>query len=256
MKYLFFIFFSLGISGQALTDCSSSGIWAYPSTSQLNQNSIIIIEGYARSQRIIDSLNIGYSIYLETEGQKIELEIIETCKGMFSITQSILKPKSKLIPGKTYNLKISNLDEWEKKSLTKWNSEKKEYEPISWKVNDKIDNENPKWITKPKLVDKTTIWYGCGPAVYAVFDLKINDSSGTLIKTELYDFKTKESNTYYLTLGEERQLNIGHGMCSGAFDFKDKSQYKIRFSLTDVSGNSDKEWTDWITFDSPYQGYK
>ena len=193
---------------------------------------------------------------MESEGQRIELEVIETCKGMFSTTQALLRPKSKLMVGKTYNLKISNLDEWEKRSLTKWNSEKKEYEPISWKVNNKTDNENPKWITKPKLVDKTTIWYGCGPAVYVVFDLKINDSSNSLIKTELYNTNTNETNTYYLTLGENGQLNVGHGMCSGAFDFKEKEQYKIRFSLTDTSGNSDKEWTNWMNFDSPYEGYE
>ena len=142
---------------------------------------------------------------MESEGQRIELEVIETCKGMFSTTQALLRPKSKLMVGKTYNLKISNLDEWEKRSLTKWNSEKKEYEPISWKVNNKTDNENPKWITKPKLVDKTTIWYGCGPAVYVVFDLKINDSSNSLIKTELYNTNTNETNTYYLTHGENGQ---------------------------------------------------
>ena len=45
-------------------------------------------------------------------------------------------------------------------------------------------------------------------------------------------------------------------MCSGAFDFKEKEQYKIRFSLTDTSGNSDKEWTNWMNFDSPYEGYE
>jgi hypothetical protein len=241
---------------QVLADCTSNGIWAYPSTSELNQNSIIVVEGYARSQRIIDSLNIGYHIYLETEGEKIDLEVIETCKGMFFITQALLKPKSKLMLGKTYELKISNLDEREKRRLIKWNSAKNEYEPISWKVIDKIENENPICITQPKLVDKTIVWYGCGPDVYAVFDLGISDSSNALIRTELYDIKTKEANTYYLTLEEDGLLRVGHGMCSGAFDFNEKGQYKIRFSITDVSGDFNKKWTDWITFDSPYQDYK
>jgi hypothetical protein len=256
MRYLLFIIFSLSISSEVLADCSSSGIWAYPSTNELNQNSIIVVEGYAISQRVIDSLNVGYHIYLESGKQKIELEVIETCKGMFSVTQALLRPKSVPTKGNTYNLKISNLDDWEERSLTKWNSEKKEYEPIAWKVSSKVDNENPKWITEPKLVDKTTIWYGCGPAVYAVFDLKISDSSHSLIKTELYNINTKESNTYYLTLNDDGKLNVGHGMCSGAFDFQERQQYKIRFSLTDVSGNSNNKLTDWINFDSPYEGYK
>lgn len=256
MRYLLYIIFCVTISSKVFADCSSSGIWAYPSTSELNQNSIIVIEGYARSQRVIDSLNLGYHIYLESGKQKIELEVIETCKGMFSITQALLRPKSKLIEGNTYNLKISNLGEWENRRLTKWNSEKKEYESISWKVSSKIDYENPKWITEPKLVDKTTTWYGCGPAVYAVFDFRISDSSYSLIKTEVYNIKTKEINAYYLTLNDDGKLDVGHGMCSGAFDFQEKQQYKIRFSLTDISGNSNNKWTNWLNFDSPFEGYK
>ncbi|GAA5024054.1 hypothetical protein GCM10011506_07350 [Marivirga lumbricoides] len=256
MRYLFLVIFNLCILGEVLADCSSGGIWVYSTTTELNQNSIIVVEGYARSQRIIDSLNISYFIYLESGEQRIELDVLERCKGMFSITQALVRPKSKLTKGKTYTLKISNLDEWENRIWTKWNSEKEEYEPISWKVNDKLDEENPKWIKEPKLVDKTIIWYGCGPAIYVIFDLKINGLSNSLIKTELYNTNTKEENTYYLIMGEDGKLEVGHGMCSGAFDFEENSQYKIRFSLMGSSGNSDEKWTNWITFDSPYEGYK
>lgn len=256
MKYLFFIFFSLCISTNVLAECSSNGIWAYPSTTEINQNTILIVEGYARSQRVIDSLNIGYQIYLESGEEQIALEVIETCQGMFSITQALLRPISKLTPGKTYKLKISNLDKWDERDLSKWNSEKKRYEAISWKVSSKIDNDNPKWITEPKLVANGTEWYGCGPAVYAIFDLKIKDASSSLVKVELYNYDTKEINTYYLTLNDDGKLEVGHGMCSGAFTFRNKQQYKIRFSLTDISGNSDEKWTDWGNLDSPYEDYK
>ena len=255
MRYLLFIIFSISMSIEVAASCSLSGIWAYPSTTELNQNSIIVVEGYSRSQSVIDSLNMGYYIYLESGKQKIELEVIETCKGMFLITQALLRPKSNLTAGKTYNLIISNLGKKDYiRDLTKWNAEKKEYEPISWKVSSKIDNEKPEWLSEPKLVDQTMTWYGCGPAVYAVFDLKFNDASSSLIKTELYNTQTKETNTYYLTLSDAGKLKVGHGMCSGAFKFEAKQHYKIRFSLIDISGNLNNKMTEWINFDSPYKG--
>jgi len=256
MKYLITIILSLILYGQALAKCSSSGIWAYPSKSEINQNSMIILDGYARSQRIIDSLNIGHPIYLEANGHLVKLQVLEINKGMFSLTQAILQPEEILIGGKSYKLKIENLTEWEQKLLSRWNSETGKYEPISWTVKSGIDNEIPKWQSRPKLVDKTTVWYGCGPAIYAVFDSKIEDDSQTLIKTQLVDISTNETYTYYLTLNKYGKLNVGHGMCSGAFDFKPNNKYKIRFSLTDLSGNSNAEWTEWIKFDSPFEGYK
>lgn len=256
MKYVLSLILGLGIFGQVFADCSSSGLWAYPSTSKINQNSIIVIEGYARSQKIIDSLNIGYPIYLEANGHRVKLKVLEINKGMFQLTQALLKPTAKLITGKTYTLIIDGQNKNIIGGLSKWNSEKKEYEPISWVVNNVVDTEKPKWITKPKLVDKTTQWYGCGPAIHAVFQLKIKDKSKTLIKTELVNIKTKESTTYYLNIAKDGKLHVGHGMCSGAFYFKAKNNYKVRFSLTDLSGNTDMQWTEWTQFASPLKAWK
>src|SRR5690554_436969 len=251
MKYLITIILSLILSNQVYARCSSSGIWTYPSDGEISQNSIFIIEGFSRSQGIIDSLNIRYPMYLQADGHTVRLEVVQTHKGMFLLTQAILKPKSKLLPGKTYILKIRNYPTWEGQSIKQWNSENGRNEAVTWKVSEILDVDSPEWIMKPKLVDKKTALYGCGPEAYSVFDLKIKDNSRSLIKTELYNIETNQSTTYYLTLEENGKLNVGHGMCSGAFRFNKENNYKIRFSLIDLSGNSDNKWTDWLAIENP-----
>lgn len=255
MSKVFTFLLSFFLTAQAFAECAMSGLWAYPTTREIHQNSIIVLEGYSYSERIIDSLNIGYPVYLEADGHKVNLMVTEVRKGMFEITQAILKPEQHLIAGKKYYLKIENLNEWEVNDLTTWNDETKQSEPIYWNVTSITDTEIPTWKENPRLVDRTTLWYGCGPAINAVFDLEIQDASKVLIKTELVNLNTNERNTYYLTLPEDGKLEVGHDMCSGAFNYEDKHKYKVRFSLTDLSGNTNIEWTTWINFDSPYEEF-
>lgn len=256
--------------------CSSSGLEITPENCEIQENSIFVIEGYATSQQIIRDLNTTYPIYLETERHKVALKVIELQEGMFRVTQAILEPTDKLEAGKTYTLKIDGLDD-KQHLLENWNRKTEEYEPIAWTVQPTTDTEAPQWKSAPKLVDKTMVSYGCGPAIYAIFDVNIVDDSETLIKTEMVDItpdfisymvdgfevieeippaRTSGGGTYYLSPDKDGQLNVGHGMCSGAFDFEENRQYKIRFSLMDMAGNTDEKWTEWIDFDSPYEGYR
>lgn len=252
MRILFTMFISIFITGQLYADCAASGLWTFPASGTIKQNSWIVIEGYSSSQKIITSLNDKYPIYLKSDGHKVRLNVKSTYKGMFELTQAILVPDEKLISGRTYQLKIDNLSEYETSLLTKWNTELGKREPIVWKVEGEADLSTPKLLNIPKLVDKRTIGYGCGPAIYADFKIQIEDDSEVLIKTELVDLKSGETNTYYLKIYESDTLSVGHGMCSGAFDFKENTKYKIRFSLMDICGNESKHWTSWIEFEGPF----
>lgn len=253
MRILITILLSLLITGKVLAECSSGGIKVFPSTKEIKQSSRIILEGYASSQKVIELLNKDYPVYLESGNHQIKLKVLSINKGMYSLTQAILEPREKLLPGKTYFLKVDKLDDYQQGFLKKWDSEKKSYEPVSWIVGDKIDTSAPKLLATPRLVDKKTLPYGCGPAVYANFKLEAEDESDILVKTELVNITTGQKNIYYLNLHISGTLNVGHGMCSGAFSFRPQNFYKIRFNLTDNCGNSDNLWTDWIEFESPYE---
>ncbi len=41
----------------------------------------------------------------------------------------------------------------------------------------------------------------------------------------------------YLELDDKENLNVGHGMCSGAFIYEPTHKYKVRFSIMDMCGS-------------------
>ncbi len=251
MKLILTIILSLFLANHSYSMCSWSGVFVYPTTSSIKSNSWIILEGYASSQPMIDSLNKGYTVYLESGSTKIPLRVEHVYKGSFRLTQAILIPTKKLIIGKTYYLKIDNLNNTEKETLTKWNSDTRSHEPISWLITDEMDTYSPELLELPKLIDKEYIRYGCGPAIHTIFKILVKDKSDILVKTQLVDLTNGQETTYFLTLDDSGLLNVGHGMCSGAFNYRDKGKCKIRFCLFDSSGNSYNIWTNWINFDSP-----
>ncbi len=241
------------ITSNLFAACETNGIWVFPRNGEIKQNSWFMIEGYAESQEIISNLNSKYTIYLESGKHKVKLIIVSKHIGMFDVTQVILKPEELLKKGETYFLKINNLNEEQQQNFGKWVQGK--IEAFSWKVKKGTDKQKPAWEQEPNFIKSEIEWFGCGPGMYAVFECAISDKSETLVKTELTDLNTKETNSYYL-ITEGNILKVGHGMCSGAFTFKENHKYKVQFSLLDASGNELTEYTKVIEFDSPYKVFK
>jgi hypothetical protein len=62
--------------------------------------------------------------------------------------------------------------------------------------------------------------------------------------------KTNQTTTYYLTPDKEF-FSIGHGMCSGAFRFREGQEFKATFDLVDASRNINI-WSDAkVKFEKP-----
>ncbi len=220
--------------------CASSRLYFWPAKQTISQNSIFVIDGYASSQKIINELGKTYTVYLKSDNQKIKLNVQEILVGQFRLTQAILKPETTLSVGKEYELVIENLGDLEN-LVTKYNSETKQYEKVKWTVNDVIDTASPTWTSNPKFKNSRFDMYGCGPAIFAYFTYSASDHSEYLVKTTVKNKSTGLETTYYLK-PEEKVIEIGHGMCSGAFIFDGGTKFEIEFSLFDASGNL----TKWI----------
>lgn len=236
-------------------ECTMSGMTYFPEQSTISQNSLFIIQGYAFSQKIIKSFSENRRAYLESEnGEKIDLILEEVLIGQMSLTQAIFKPSEKLELNKKYFLKFSNLTEKETyDELTRYNSAKKEYEPVAWEVTDaKADQLNSEFNIK---FENTEVeYYGCGPAAYAIFDLENSSGMEIWYKTEVYDIENKTS-TVFIIKEWKGKLSVGHGMCSGGFTFNGDGNYKVRFTPMNIDGNKMKT-TEWFTFESPYKNSK
>ena len=242
-------------------DCAGEGLSFFPSGQTINKNSIFIIDGYARSQRIILELNKKHKIYLKCGNKKIKLIVSEIFVGQFNLTQALLKPESELESRLDYTICIDDLPEYE--CLKRYNIINQKYEPVTYKVVDILDNSNPTLSEDPEEIEKTLIHYSCGPSKYVVFNNPAKDSSEIIIKTTVRNVKTGKKTIYFIEPYDGKIL-VGHGMCSGAFVFEDEkikvgqgmsfepsNNFEVEFSFMDASGNLTSMNSDPIKFTRP-----
>ena len=247
------LFFTFGIKS-AFADCSGSGMNFFPSTQEISLNSMFIIQGYAFSQKTINSFK-NRTIYLESEnGELIVLELQELLKGQMQLTQAFFRPVSELKPNTTYTLKYSDQTENEGREMTRYNREKKEREKVYWKTTNKksIDNLNSNLTLEFEKTE--VVHYGCGPEANAIFKIKNKPKSEVWYKTEVIELETNKKSVYYIKEWNGT-LNVGHDMCSGAFTFNRKGKYKVRFTPMNIDGKTLKT-TNWKVFESPFMNDK
>lgn len=240
--------FGILINLLAYSKCGNSGIDVFPTKSEINKNSIFLIEGFATSQKIITSLNKEYKIYLQSGNLKINLKVTETLVGDFQLTQAILKPELPLEIGKEYILKIDNLPKYE--TINRFYNYNITSKPITYKVTSNVDIEKPMFTKRPSELKKSYISYGCGPEVNVYFSLLTNDSSQLLVKTKFKNLVTNKVTTFYLLL-KDNKLAVGYGMCSGAFKYDKNLAYEVEFDLMNSSGNMTKWDREGIKFTKP-----
>lgn len=249
MKQILTILIGVFWTVSVYADCAATGLWVFPSGQTIKQNSIFVLDGYAESQHVILGLNKKHNIYLKCGNKKIKLLVTEICVGQFYLTQAVLKPETELEAGFEYTMYIDSLPEYE--SFNKYNRTAQKYEPVTFKVVAEKDNEKPQLSAKPKELKKTLVHYGCGPSIHVVFSNRAKDNSDIIVKTTVKDLKTGKETTYYIEPDSDK-IKVGHGMCSGAFDFEENSNnYEVEFSFMDASGNL-TTWTgERIKFTKP-----
>lgn len=230
---------------QGIAKCANSGLSIYPKPGEIYTHQYIILEGYGVSQSIIELLDQHYTVYLKSSKHKIDLQVKEINKGSFRLTQALLLPTSKLHIGETYQFHIEKHtydSSIEKKFL---NELFQSVQGRSWTVKAGTDQTAPVLKKEIQFVQHQFQMLGCGPLEYYSFDITAKDQSDIWIKIEVED-QLNQTTTYALPLPKDHLLRIGHGMCSGAFGFQKEQDYKVRFQLFDILGNSTQDWSKWF----------
>jgi hypothetical protein len=250
MKLLLLVLIGFLCTATGYADCTFTGFQVFPNGPTIRQNSIFVLEGYGDSQRVISGLNQTYSIYLKSGQKKIKLLVTEICVGQYQLTQAVLKPETALEAGRGYTLYIDDLPKNENVNPRQETAHR--YDLATYMVIPETDLKKPELYGKPKELKKTLVHYGCGPSVHVVFSNPAKDKSDILVKTTVKSLKTGKQTTYYIK-PEGNKIKVGHGMCSGAFDFDESQAYEVEFSFMDAAGNL-TAWTDEpIKFTKPTQ---
>ena len=238
----------------AFANCAMSAMYFFPETKEISLNSKFIIQGYAYSQKTINSFK-NRKVYLESEsGELIELNLEELFTGQMQLTQAIFCPISELKPNTTYFLKYAEQTENEEREMKQYNREKKTREKVYWKTTDKKELETLNSNLNIEFENTEVIHYGCGPSANAIFNVKNKPETEIWYKTEVVDLSTNNSKVFYIKEWNGK-LNVGHGMCAGAFTYNNKGKYKVQFTAMNTDGKL-LETTRWKTFESPFMNDK
>lgn len=250
MKFILSCLF-IAISFFGHGKCAYSSLTVWPGTEHIRQNSWFVLQGYGGFQEILDSVNLKYPVYLVAEDHEVKLTEINKYVSAFKLTQLVMRPEEDLHAGKTYKLVIDYLDKYDKDRLTRYDEIKDKYVPLTWYVLAGKDTTKPILKVPPTLKNKVVQWFGCGPAVNAIFTLQAQDGSDVVAFVEVQEIGKNIVNAFLVDFNNN-EITVGQNMCSGAFVYERHKKYKVRFKLFDLCGNQSDEPTAWIDITSPY----
>jgi hypothetical protein len=243
MKAIYTITIVFFLSCNLFAICDYDGISLWPKKKEISFNSLFIIQGYGDSQDLIKELGKKKKVYLRCGNDKIYLDVLKLNIGQMSLTQAILKPRTKLIAGNSYSMYIEGINQNDYDNFIRNNT--------TWEVNNSVDTISPQWKSQPGYLNSNITPFGCGPAVGVRFSGEIVDRSDVWVYAKVKDLRENTTAEYYI-IPDSLGLTIGHGMCSGAFYFLEKNYYEASFSLMDINGNFNTVETTPIKFIGPF----
>ncbi|MFD2568724.1 hypothetical protein [Pseudotenacibaculum haliotis] len=252
-KIALILFLGLSIPSFA-SDCGISGMNFYPLHKEISLNSSFIIQGYNLSQKTVNGFKNRNVYLISSQGDSVRLSLLQILNSEMSLTQALFKPERELKPNSTYFLRYQNQTKSETREMRIWRPKKKKHEMIYWKTSNTkrlspLDSNLEISFLKTKVIE-----YGCGPEANAIFSVQNKSQSEIWFKTEVLDTKTGKIKVFY-TFDRKGKLNVGHGMCAGAFSFNSKTKYKVRFTPLNTDGK-ELPTTNWYVFNSPYDNAK
>ncbi|MBK9193014.1 MAG: hypothetical protein IPM77_16785 [Crocinitomicaceae bacterium] len=233
----------------AYADCAGSGVYFWPADYSLTPNSFIVVTGYAASEDLVLGLGTKYEVYLENKTEKIKLVPLHTEVGTFRLSQIALKPERELTFGSSYTYVVYG--EEENTFLDEvYNYSSGKREPVVFHVSKKSETAAPAWIKKPEFFKSEYVSFGCGPGKWLKYTIQIQEENDFLFQVNLTHIKTSKTVTFSVS-AEKGMLMLGHGMCSGAFEFVDGDDYEFTADLIDECGNITKWKEVPIKFTAP-----
>ena len=205
--------------------CATSAWDVFPASgSKVPKNSRFIVEGYGSAQPAVLSLATRKPRLIPANGAEVPLKVVEINVGEMSITQAVLEPTAPLIEGTRYRLKIETDTKREENMLAFWTVGPADVEP-------------PRWTRTPEAQPGKITRFGCGPAIEAQVNVAIEDASALLMRAKVTR-PDGSSRQYLLPVPQNGRLEIGHGMCSGAFKIGGEKEWSLELTAVDVAGNA------------------
>ncbi|MCX6319883.1 MAG: hypothetical protein NTW29_21570 [Bacteroidetes bacterium] len=238
------------LSASCFAKCGSNGIGVVGDNRMIYDRSVIILEFYMNSQQVAHKLNVRYPAYLQSGKEKIPLKVIQTLTGGYNITQVILLLTIKPAEGKRYSLEIDHLKK-EDGEVTYFDIAAKKMMPYMFTGSAAPANTPLLFSGLPVETKKTMVSYGCGPAQWIYYSLPNKTALSAYVLASLKDKNNGLTTEFIVASDKEGTIMIGHGMCTGGFNFTEGHQYEISFAPMDLSGYKGP-FTSTMTVSPPF----
>jgi hypothetical protein len=251
MRHLLPVFLLFCLSSAAMPSfaiCLPYGIGIWPGKTTILPNQQFMVQGYDMDQVVARAICKKYPAYLVAGNERVALQVVKICEGEFKLTQALLQPKSPLKQGLTYHLVIDNRRDTS--AFKRYDFKLERHVPLEWTVAGEADHEAPSWTTAPIEVERHYTMYGCGPDMGVSFAIVCPATEELRVLSEVRAVGKSKWTDYYLPV-EDGKVEIGRGMCAGAFLLRDAAEFDVQFTLVDMAGNQSKVWDSPIRFKAP-----
>jgi hypothetical protein len=208
--------------------CAGGADTVHPRLSRLPLNGRIVLtrSGLLNVERGSTELE---ALELRSEADRVPLRVVETNLGVRQV-QFVLSPVRPLLGATRYTLRRKGDDGGEA-------SGRRSTETFVWTTASAPDKSPPRWRRRPTIGAASYVRYGCGPATHVKVNVAVDDAeAGVQIRTELYSHDGG-SPLRYLIEPVDGVIEIGHGMCGGAFPLDPNERYSVMLTAVDAAGN-------------------
>lgn len=212
--------------------CMYRRMQAFPRAGvHLPLNGRIVVEGYGADEDLVKDIAVHHP-ELWSAGDRVPLRVATMNVGGLSITQAVLVPERPLLPTTKYTLRI-----YAPERPASDESEEKLRDTFAWTTGAGADRAAPRWQAPPKVADRVYRELGCGPESYVNVQVSVADAQPVQVLAEVRPAGGGPSARYFLQ-PQEGAIQIGHDMCSGAFQLADKGRYDVTLTAFDAAGNA------------------
>lgn len=217
--------------------CAGGGDLAYPDPSVLTRlpvNGRIVLTRSSLPGVDFAATEPGL-LELRSETDQVRLRVVEKNVGVSQV-QFVLAPIRRLLPATRYAL-WRKADDGGDSPVRGWNGD------FAWMTASAPDRSAPRWRGQPKPGGGYYARLGCGPATAVKVNVAVDDgivdpdaTPAVQVRAELQPVDGGRSLRYLIT-PVNGVVEIGHGMCGGAFPLQPNRRYRVTLTAVDAAGN-------------------
>ena len=218
----------------ASAKCAVGGDSVYPKVSRLPLNGRIVLTRSGLLNAKNETPNLE-PLELRSKADRVPLRVVETNIGVAEV-QFVLSPVRTLLAATQYTLSRKDDDGGEA-------SARRATETFVFTTASAPDKSAPRWRRRPTVGDASYVRYGCGPATRVKVNVAVDDTltdpdadAGVQVRAELFPHDGGSPLRYLIT-PIHGVIEIGHGMCGGAFPIQPNERYSVLLTAVDAAGN-------------------